>query len=72
MNAASLSRFLALSALTMTFLIPVFGVFRGFLFFEEAVGWHAIVGSIMVIVGTVLVTGFPPKTLIFKKAVANV
>ncbi|MBL8511178.1 MAG: DMT family transporter [Betaproteobacteria bacterium] len=48
----------ATSALTVTFLIPVFGIFWGWLFLNEAVGWHTLVGATVVMVGTALVTGF--------------
>jgi len=55
------------SALTVTFLIPVFGVFWGVLFLGETVGWHTFVGSTIVIAGTALVTGFSPSALFSKK-----
>ena len=45
-------------ALTVTFLIPVFGVFWGYSLLDEQVGWHTLVGSLAVIGGTILVTGF--------------
>ncbi|WP_337840211.1 DMT family transporter [Rheinheimera sp.] len=51
----------ATSALTVTFLIPVFGVFWGHLFLAEQVGWHTILGVLTVIFGTALVTGFKPS-----------
>lgn len=46
------------SALTVTFLIPVFGVLWGVLFLGETVGWNTFVGAAVVLVGTALVTGF--------------
>lgn len=48
----------ATSALTVTFLIPIFGVAWGKIFLNETIGWHTIIGSIVVIFGTILVTGF--------------
>jgi drug/metabolite transporter (DMT)-like permease len=51
------------SALTVTFLIPVFGVLWGVLFLHEAIGVHTIAGSLVVVVGTALVTGFDPRML---------
>jgi len=51
------------SALTVTFLIPVFGVLWGRLFLGEPIGIHTLAGSAIVVVGTALVTGFTPRTL---------
>ena len=48
------------SALTVTFLNPLFGILWGSLFLHEVVGWHTIAGSAIVIMGTALVTGFRP------------
>lgn len=56
------------SALTVTFLIPMFGVFWGHLFLDEVVGWYTLAGSLVVIAGTALVTGFSPRQLVFSKA----
>jgi len=53
----------ATSALTVTFLIPVFGVLWGSLFLSEAVRWNTIVGAGIIIVGTALVTNFNPLAL---------
>ncbi|MET3130484.1 drug/metabolite transporter (DMT)-like permease [Oxalobacteraceae bacterium GrIS 1.11] len=47
----------ATSALTVTFMIPVFGILWGHLFLGEVIGWYTIAGSAIVIVGTALVTG---------------
>jgi len=52
------------SALTVTFLIPVFGVLWGALFLHESVGVHTLAGAVIVVVGTVLVTGFAPRMLL--------
>lgn len=46
------------SAMTVTFLIPVFGILWGTLFLDEIVGWHTAAGSLAVMLGTMLVTGF--------------
>ncbi len=48
----------ATPTLTVTFLIPVFGVSWGALFLDEAVGWHTLLGAVVVLAGTALVTGF--------------
>ena len=53
----------AAGALTVTFLIPVFGILWGHLFLGEPVGWRTGVGAIVVLIGTALVTGFSPATL---------
>jgi len=50
----------ATSALTVTFLSPVFGILWGALFLHEVIGWHTIAGSAIVLLGTALVTGFKP------------
>jgi drug/metabolite transporter (DMT)-like permease len=50
-------------ALTVTFLIPLFGVLWGWLFLGEAAGWHTLVGGTIVVAGTALVTGFSPALL---------
>lgn len=55
------------SALSVTFLIPVFGIFWGHVFLNEVIGLNAVLGSIMVIVGTMFVTGFSPMLLLRKK-----
>jgi drug/metabolite transporter (DMT)-like permease len=49
------------SALTVTFLNPVFGILWGALFLGETVGWYTIAGSAIVLLGTALVTGFVPR-----------
>ena len=52
------------SALTVTFLIPVFGVLWGTLFLHEPVGAHTLAGALIVVVETALVTGFAPRMLL--------
>jgi drug/metabolite transporter (DMT)-like permease len=49
------------SALTVTFLNPLFGILWGTLFLGEVVGWYTIAGAAIVITGTALVTGFAPN-----------
>jgi drug/metabolite transporter (DMT)-like permease len=51
----------ATSALTVTFLNPLFGILWGALFLDEVVGWYTIAGAAIVITGTALVTGFAPR-----------
>lgn len=58
----------AASALTVTFLIPVFGILWGSLFLGEHVGWHTLAGSLIILIGTALVTGFSLSTLLPKSA----
>jgi len=53
----------AAPALTVTFMIPLFGVFWGWLVLDEAVGWHTLAGGAIVVTGTALVTGFSPSML---------
>lgn len=51
------------SALTVTFLIPVFGVIWGHLFLDEPIGWQTLAGACIVMVGTALVTGFSVSSM---------
>lgn len=48
------------SALTVTFLSPLFGILWGVMFLGETVGWYTFAGAAIVIAGTALVTGFRP------------
>lgn len=49
------------AALTVGYLIPLWGVLWGWLFLNEPVGWNTIIGAGLVLSGTVLVTGFTPQ-----------
>ncbi|HEY5718219.1 MAG TPA: DMT family transporter [Motiliproteus sp.] len=51
------------SALTVTFLIPLFGVLWGYWLLDEALGWYSLAGGIAVLWGTALVTGCRLTTL---------
>jgi drug/metabolite transporter (DMT)-like permease len=51
------------NSLTVTFLIPVFGVFWGHTLLDEVIGWHTVLGVVCVLSGTSLVTGFSLKNL---------
>jgi drug/metabolite transporter (DMT)-like permease len=61
----------AAPALTVGFLIPLFGVLWGWLFLGEPVGWHTLGGGLVVLLGTALVTGFDPRTLWARKEPAH-
>jgi len=61
----------ATPALTVTFLIPVFGILWGSLFLGEVITTGMMVGSCIVIVGTALVTGFNSATFFLRKAPSN-
>ena len=56
------------SALSVTFLVPVFGILWGYLFLGEPIGLNTVAGSVLVISGTMLVTGFSPRQLIRNRA----
>jgi drug/metabolite transporter (DMT)-like permease len=55
------------SALTVTFLIPAFGILWGHLFLGEPLTWQTAVGGAVVVVGTALVTGFSPAALLRRR-----
>jgi drug/metabolite transporter (DMT)-like permease len=59
------------SALTVTFLVPVFGVLWGHLALDEPLGWNTLAGALVVIAGTALVTGFRPAALFARPAAAG-
>ncbi|MGY3572552.1 DMT family transporter [Vibrio paucivorans] len=59
------------SALSVTFLIPVFGILWGYLILNEPIGINTIAGTILVLSGTMMVTGFSPTQLIRKRAEAS-
>ena len=52
------------SALTVTFLIPVFGILWGAWLLGEPVSWTTAGGGLLVLLGTAMVTGFSPLTLL--------
>ena len=56
------------SALTVTFLIPLFGVLWGHSFLNEPVGMNTAFGGALVVAGTMLVTGFSPRVLLRRAA----
>ena len=58
----------AAPALTVSFLIPVFGILWGVLFLHERVGWNMPAGAVLIVVGTALATGFSPQVLLAKPA----
>lgn len=62
----------ASSALTVTFLIPVFGILLGHLFLDEVIGLNTLFGSLLVIIGTMFVTGLSPTKIFNKKELSNV
>ncbi|CAH0530334.1 DMT family transporter [Vibrio hippocampi] len=55
------------SALSVTFLIPMFGILWGHLFLDEPIGINTIVGAILVLTGTKLVTGFSLSALVQRR-----
>lgn len=62
----------AASALTVVYLVPIFGVLWGYLLLNEPVGWHTLLGGSVILTGTALVTGFNPRALLRRRATANV
>jgi len=60
----------ASQTLSVTFLIPVFGILWGNLFLHEPISPHMVIGGLVVLAGTALITGFNPAALMRRKAVA--
>lgn len=59
------------SVLSVTFLIPVFGILWGHIFLDEVIGLKTLIGSILVIIGTMFVTGFSPRDIFREKGLNN-
>lgn len=59
------------SSLTVAFLTPVFGIVLGHVFLGEVVGWHTLGGTLTVLLGTALVTGFNPLAFFQRKEAAR-
>ncbi|WP_428775128.1 DMT family transporter [Vibrio sp.] len=57
----------ASSTLTVTFLIPAFGIFWGNLILDEPVTSSMLSGAVLVLTGTMLVTGFSPKQILAQR-----
>lgn len=57
------SNFGGVTALSVTFLIPVFGTLWGVVFLGETVTWVTAAGGVLVLLGTAWVTGFSIKGL---------
>jgi len=53
-----------ISALSVTFLIPVFGILWGVLFLDEQIDWSTIIGAVVVLAGTALTNGITPRFLL--------
>ncbi len=60
----------AAPALSVGFLIPVFGVLWGSVILHEPVGLRTIIGGAIVLLGTALITGFNPASLMKRKVPA--
>lgn len=52
------------SAMTVGYLIPLWGMIWGWLFLDESIGWHTLVGAALVLTGTALVTGLRLSSLL--------
>lgn len=55
------------SAMTVGYLIPLWGVLWGWLFLDEQVGLHTLMGAGLVLTGTALVTGLRLKSLLRRR-----
>lgn len=61
----------AASALSVTFLIPAFGILWGYLILDEHVGWNTLVGTVLILSGITMVTGFSLRRLIHSRFQTN-
>lgn len=61
----------ATSTLTVTYLIPIFGILWGHLFLGESVTLSMIAGSCVIILGTALVTRFNPAAVLLRRINSN-
>ncbi|EOH0513858.1 DMT family transporter [Vibrio fluvialis] len=50
--------------LSVTFLIPVFGILWGYLVLGETIGLNTVLGTALVLTGTMMVTNFSPLALL--------
>ena len=60
------------STLTVTFLIPIFGIIWGHIFLREEVGWYTLGGAAIILSGTALATGFSYNDIFAKGRVLQV
>ena len=56
--------------LSVTFLIPIFGILWGYLFLHEPVTPHMVIGGAIVLIGTALITGFNPLAVMRRRPAA--
>lgn len=52
----------AATALTATYMIPLFGTLWGALFLDERIGWHSVLGGIMIVTGIAVVARVRSQT----------
>jgi drug/metabolite transporter (DMT)-like permease len=57
-------------AMTVTFLIPVFGMLWGWLFLDEEVTWSMLAGTAVILLGTLLSNGLLSPRLFIKERIA--
>jgi drug/metabolite transporter (DMT)-like permease len=53
----------ATGALTVTFVVPVFGMLWGAVFLGERIGWHAVLATGVILTGTALANGLTLRGL---------
>ena len=61
----------AVRALSVTFLMPVFGALWGWLFLDESLGWNMLAGGATILTSTALVAGWWPSWLSRRTAISR-
>ncbi len=67
-----MSRVNAAAAMSVTYLVPVFGILWGMLFLSESVSASMLLGGAIVIAGTALATGMAQRSAAWKQTISRI